>query len=448
MRPNQRELESTAIQILNSQVDGTQQWLAQISAYALSDNLYPTPLFDDRLHAIGASPWSIKFSRRLSRLVEHLHELYRQKKPKLSIFDFDETLWSGNLAELGSEVAHSIQSMENNSSQALAFSNLRSVIKRSIDFGQLIGLVTRNDRTEVERFLSRTSNFGIGLNDFAWIHADWGSKVNAIEVAAQTFGFRFHDLAFYDNDPREREQVRHAFPEIHCPELPMDPSERCLQIIDEIGWIFPERLNTFTDRIRSKSYATERQREILLSQTSPTSQLAGLAKLKPELYVKRLRLLSTDQQFNPENELLARASQLFMRTNQFHLTRVRLNAHELFARLKSDRDEVWLFGYKDQLGDDGWVGLIAWSREQKVLVDFILSCRAFNRGIECAMINFMAQRLRVATELHVAKPLQFENSRTFKFFSSLRIHSIDTQMHFAPELMPKYNSLLGTQTHL
>ena len=74
------------------------------------------------------------------------------------------------------------------------------------------------------------------------------------------------------------------------------------------------------------------------------------------------------------------------KTNQFNLNGIRLDKSEL-----DEGKKAFIVDLKDIYGDFGTVGVMVFSEiKNKILIhNFVLSCRAFSRGVELEMLNIL-----------------------------------------------------------
>src|SRR5262249_47203025 len=123
------------------------------------------------------------------------------------------------------------------------------------------------------------------------------------------------------------------------------------------------------------------------------------------------------------NSNLFRAWQLFNKTNQMNLSTRRLTDAQLLSQYsRKEQHRVWTFRVQDRFGDYGLVGIasLEWDNGHGKIVDFILSCRAFGRRIEEAMLYML---LLDARELGLSRVEAFylataKNQPTFDFFNT------------------------------
>lgn len=104
-----------------------------------------------------------------------------------------------------------------------------------------------------------------------------------------------------------------------------------------------------------------------------------------------LHSLKTRVEIRPADpDLLARAQQLFHKTNQFNVTTRR---HSLADLQRFSVDPTWrllMVRAQDRFGDLGWIGavLVCGLDGPRACIDsLLLSCRAMGRGIESAALN-------------------------------------------------------------
>jgi FkbH-like protein len=91
-------------------------------------------------------------------------------------------------------------------------------------------------------------------------------------------------------------------------------------------------------------------------------------------------------------------SQLTLRTNQFNLTTARLQPAQVRELMTDPAAQVLAIYASDMFGDSGLVGAVFTRRDADVvqIVNFVLSCRVFSRGIEQACLASVLADARAA----------------------------------------------------
>jgi FkbH-like protein len=142
---------------------------------------------------------------------------------------------------------------------------------------------------------------------------------------------------------------------------------------------------TDTDRKRPDLYRTRALRSDFSSGFSSTEDYLHALELGVEMALA--------------NEFtIGRIAQLAARTNQFNLTGIRFD-EATTAQMSSSPDHlVASVSVSDRFGDEGLVGAMWVERrpaEWRVL-NMVLSCRVFNRGIETAAMSWLARQAAAA----------------------------------------------------
>ena len=93
-----------------------------------------------------------------------------------------------------------------------------------------------------------------------------------------------------------------------------------------------------------------------------------------------------------------RVAQLAARTNQFNLTGVRFDTPTTATMADSAHHMVAAFSVVDRFGDEGIVGAVWVDVAPPVwrIRNAVLSCRVLGRGIEFAIVEWVARQARVA----------------------------------------------------
>jgi FkbH-like protein len=120
---------------------------------------------------------------------------------------------------------------------------------------------------------------------------------------------------------------------------------------------------------------------------------------------------------------LARAAQLFNKTNQMNLATRRLNETELLNWSEAAGNEIRVFRVSDKFGDYGLTGIVGLELNvgPALIRDYLLSCRVMGRGVEQLMLGVAidSARSRGASELCAEYIPTSKNAPCLSFFRNV-----------------------------
>ena len=298
------------------------------------------------------------------------------KFAKVIVTDLDNTLWGGVIGEdgvagiqLGGEYP------------GAAYQSVQRALLDLHRRGILLAVASKNNPDDALEAIDHHPGMLLHSSHFAALRINWEDKAHNLRQIAAELNLGLDAIAFLDDNPVERQQVRETLPEVMVIEPGEDPTEFSRAIRE-----FPafERLVlSEEDRRRGEYYAADRRRsELQTSSASPEDFFWSLAQ---EAEVAPVT-----------SATLARAAQLTQKTNQFNLTtrrRTELEIAELAARPGC---QVLSMRVRDRYCDNGLVGL-AITRDQAGVCEidtFLLSCRVIGRTVETALLAHLAEQAR------------------------------------------------------
>ena len=298
------------------------------------------------------------------------------KIAKALVVDLDNTLWGGVIGEdgmagirLGTEYP------------GAAFQELQRALLDLYQRGILLAVCSKNNLDDAMEALEKHPGMILRPTHFAAMRINWLDKAQNLREIANELNIGIDALAFLDDNPIERQQVRSELPEVAVIDLPSDPMTYA-RIVRE----FPvfERLTLSTEDFeRGKMYQEQRERE----------QLEQTLSSREDFY----RSLQQEAQIAPVTPAtLGRIAQLTNKTNQFNLTTRRYSEQQLNNMAASAEWECFSIRVRDRFGDNGLVGVaILRTQDSTCEIDtFLLSCRVIGRTIETAFLSFLADRAR------------------------------------------------------
>jgi FkbH-like protein len=292
---------------------------------------------------------------------------------KALIVDLDNTLWGGIIGEdgmagikLGAEYP------------GAAFQALQRVLLDLSRRGILLGVCSKNNLDDAMEAIEKHPGMLLRSKDFAAMRINWGDKSQNLREIAQELNIGIDSLAFLDDNPFEREQIRAALPEITVIDISANPMEYAAAVRD--CPVFERLSLSAEDAQRTAMYAEQRQR----------SDAEHKFRSKEDFF----RYLEQEADLDPVTNLtLARVSQLTQKTNQFNVTTRRYTETQIAELAKLPDWHIFSIKVRDRFGDHGLVG-VAITRdegEQCEIDVFLLSCRVIGRTVETALLAHIAK---------------------------------------------------------
>ncbi len=292
---------------------------------------------------------------------------------KALVVDLDNTLWGGIIGEdgmAGIKVGAEYP--------GAAFQALQRVLLDLSRKGILLGICSKNNLDDAMEALEKHPGMLVRPKDFAAMRINWGDKSQNLREIAQELNIGIDSLAFLDDNPFEREQVRAELPEITVIDIPASPQEYAAAVRD--CPVFERLTLSAEDQQRTAMYAEQRQR----------SDTEHKFQSKEDFF----RYLAQEADLDPVTDLtLARVAQLTQKTNQFNVTTRRYSEAQIAEMAK--RPDWYIFSIKvrDRFGDHGLVGVaITHDEAEQCEIDtFLLSCRVIGRTVETALLAHIAK---------------------------------------------------------
>lgn len=278
-------------------------------------------------------------------------------KAKCVVWDLDNTVWRGTLAEDGVE--------------GLVLDESISSIIRELDRrGILQSIASKND---MQPALAAIKSFGL-KDFFLYPQISWDPKSAAIQAIAQSLDIGLDTFVFIDDQPFERAEVAERLPTVRV--LP----ETAISTLLENPWF---DLPVTSESVNRRSmYQAEQQRKSTF-ETSVTDYLDFLRGCALELQVSPL-----------SKTIMERAHELSQRTNQLNVSGRRYARDELLA-IEANNGNLagYVFNCKDRFGDYGMIAMCMVNKETAQVESFMMSCRVQRKHVENAIFSWLASTL-------------------------------------------------------
>ncbi len=292
---------------------------------------------------------------------------------KCVVVDLDNTLWGGVVGEDG--LAGLKVGGDAAGDGYLAFQDRLLALKRR---GVVLAACSKNDDAAAREPFEQLPDMHLRLDDFAAFVANWQSKVDNIKQIAADLSIGLDAIAYVDDNPVERQEVRRFLPDVDVITIPRQPSLYA-RALAGYPW-FETGSYTAEDAHRTEQYRAR-------SQINELERSAGSI----DDFYRDLHMAAVISPFIDVD--VARIAQLIGKTNQFNLTTRRRGPGELQAIVADDRYVHLSLRLRDRFTDHGLVAVVIAELDGATLdIDtWLMSCRVIGRGVEQAMLAAIAR---------------------------------------------------------
>lgn len=319
---------------------------------------------------------------------------------KCVVWDLDGTIWEGVLTEGGAGAL-----------RPGVLDAIRELDRRGI----IQSIASKND---APRAMERLGVFGIA-DYFLCPQISWGPKSAAVETILTTLNLKPEAVAFVDDSPFERDEVRFAHPKVRT----YDAAEAAA---------LPDRPE-FTVRFITQDSAHRREMyRADLDRQAAEKDFSGSAE-------EFLATLNMRLDISPVTEEdLRRVEELTVRTHQLNSTGYTYSYEELLVLSRSPDHIFRICGLHDNYGDSGKVGLLLLEKGKEALrlKLLIVSCRVMTRGIGSALLAYATQ---IAEKL--GKKLQaefFETEHNRIMYITYKLAGFEEVSEDGPNILLEY----------
>ncbi|MDC3287130.1 HAD-IIIC family phosphatase [Alphaproteobacteria bacterium] len=291
---------------------------------------------------------------------------------KVLVLDCDNTLWGGICGEV-EKVEDLILGIDG--VRATSYLRLQQTAKRLKESGVLLALLSKNNENSVCTVFEEHPSIILTKADIAAWQINWNNKYKNIKKLARELNLSLDAFVFIDDSKNEIDEMTHFCPEVWSIYLDENTLDRFDTIIRNIGF-FEKSTITDSDVIRTEHFKEEKLR--VENRTKSQDYEAYLNSLEMVLHT------SIGTGVNK-----SRAEQMAERTNQMNLNNWRISGLEIDTLLSNKDKHLISFSLCDKFGDLGEIGLLAFTidDEKTEISLFLLSCRAFGRSVEYAMLK-------------------------------------------------------------
>ena len=300
------------------------------------------------------------------------------KARRVLVLDLDNTLWGGIIGDDG---LHGIVVGEGDATGE-AFLHVQHLALALRSRGVVLAVCSKNTDAIARTPFEQHPDMALRLEHIAVFKANWQDKASNIRAIAEELSLGLDAFVFLDDNPAERELVRHYLPEVAVPELPEDPALYA-RTLAAAGY-FEATAFSQEDRVRADYYQANAQRAAVMEAATDIDD-----------FYASLDMRATVQPFDSIGR--ARVHQLILKSNQFNLTTRRYTEAEL-ASLESDpRVFTMQVRLKDRLGDNGMISVVICREDERqvwTIDTWLMSCRVLRRGVEALVLKELIEQAR------------------------------------------------------
>ncbi len=302
---------------------------------------------------------------------------------KCIVLDLDNVIWGGIIGEDGNEGIRL-----GNDSPGNAYKDFQRTLMSYYNRGVILAINSKNNPKDALKAIREHPHMLLREKHFAAVRINWKNKVQNMIELAKEIGVGLDSMVFIDDNPREREQMKQALPQVLVVDMPSSPFlyRQTLENLNDFNLL----ALTEEDKKRGEMYHARKGRETLRKSISSLEDF--LKSLEMKVVIKHA------DEFG-----LPRIVSMINKTNQFNLTTLRYTYAEI-RKMKEAKDkfEVYCLEVSDKFGDEGIVGVAIIRKESNAwtIDSFLLSCRVIGRKVETV---FLARIMEDAKEQSVPK---------------------------------------------
>jgi len=332
---------------------------------------------DPRLWYLAKIPYSPRATANAANEVKAAVRALLGQNRKLIILDLDDTLWGGTVGEDGWQHLR----LGGHDAVGEAFVDFQRGLKALAKRGILLAISSKNSEDVALEALTKHPEMILRPGDFVTTRINWKDKAENILDIVSEINIGMDAVVFIDDDPTQRLRAKQALPALLVPDWPTNKL-LYLQALERLT-CFDAITTSREDQNRTAMYQQEKQRQSFMA--GAPSRESWLLSLDLKVVVEKL---------SPDN--LKRTVQLLNKTNQMNLTTRRVTEGELMSWAASPDHDMFVGRVTDCFGDYGLTAVIstAVSSTSATIVDFVLSCRVLDRGVEEAMLHCAAKAVR------------------------------------------------------
>ncbi|ETV68275.1 hypothetical protein H257_15724 [Aphanomyces astaci] len=377
----------------------------------------PSPYYDVVADTLSHSPYTTAMAHLLALVgTRSICRVFRTIT-KVIVVDCDHTLWTGAVSEDGLDGI----------AIPPAYAALQRFLVAQFTKGVLLCVCSRNVPKDVHAVFANHPDMVLQW-DVHILLAKINHELKSANIQALVtqLNVAMDSVVFVDDNAVECGDVEQNCPGISVVQVPMQLTPEFMPTC----WAFDSPLGTFDatvtaeDARRTAMYRHQLLACAITNHPSTLSQIPSIVSGTPDTLKLSLGMQIDIQLVDSSatvSSTLSRLVQLCQRTNQFNCHTDAARAFTSDAHVVAFRGSILYVHVTDRFGHYGLVGMAAWTEldDETSRIDvFVLSCRVLNRGIEHAMLQYVATHT-TSTTIHIAFVSTVRNVPAATFVANL-----------------------------
>ena len=274
-------------------------------------------------------------------------------KVKLIIWDLDDTLWEGTLAEEDDLLLHEFRA---------------SVIRQFNKHGIVNAICSKNEHSLAKSQLQRMNLW----DEFVFPKISFSPKGQIVKQILEEMHLRPENTIFIDDNNMNLREVEHYVPGIHTLDALDGKTDTILaEILEKNKHINKSRLDEY---------------RILEAKVAKSADFSDNNEFLASCNIRLCRVFGIHNLPHAD-----RIEELINRTNQLNYTMNRVEPGSIGLEIADNAlNESWSLFAWDDFGDYGLIGF-AMIRNNE-LIHFLFSCRTMNMGIESHVMHMLSNK--------------------------------------------------------
>lgn len=364
---------------------------------------------DERLWSMYKYPFAVSEMPRYALNVANIIKSILGKNRKTIITDLDNTLWGGEIGEIG---INNIK-LGNETPQGELFGIVHNYLKYLSFHGIILNICSKNEYiTGIDGIRSEKSI--LKEENFTLKKINWNSKAQNIKDILNELNLLDSAAVFMDDNIFECDSVSSLLPDIEV--VQMTDVKKFLEEMDALSF-FEIAQTTQEDLSRNQYYKGN------LARNEAKREFENYDE-----YLKALNMVCYVDRICDDN--IGRVVQLMNKTNQFNFLTQRYTLEEMKEVVQKPEIETFALELHDKFGSNGIVSIaiLYLDREEAHIVGWVMSCRVFERNLEFTMLRLVCETClkRNISLLHGYYRRTIKNEKIASFFGDLGFEKIKT----------------------